>query len=116
MRDMAAYLIARVEVTDPERYGEYMKHTPRIIDRFGGRFIARGGDVTTLEGEPETRRVVVLEFPSRQAAEDFYHSDEYGLARALRAGAASFQAIVLDEMPAADWMAAVETSRTLTFD
>lgn len=113
---MAAYLIALVAVTDPEQYAEYTKHTPRIVDRFGGRFIARGGEVTTLEGEPETRRVVVLEFPSVEVAEEFYASEEYGMAKALRAGAAEGQFIVVDEMPEVAWLAAVEAASQQSFD
>ena len=113
---MVAYMIALVDVTDPDRYANYTKHTARIIDRFGGRFIARGGIVTMLEGDPETRRVVIVEFPSRQAALDFYDSDEYGLARAERAGAAQFQGFIVDEMPEADWLAAVEAAKQHSFD
>ena len=58
---MVAYLIARIDVTDPERYAQYTAHTPRLIAEAGGRFIARGGDVLTLEGPPEENRVVVLD-------------------------------------------------------
>lgn len=107
---MPAYLIARIDVTDPEQYAEYTKHTPRIIDRFGGRFIARGGNVTTLEGEPETRRVVVLEFPSLEVAQQFYDSEEYGHAKAIRAGAAEGDFILVDSMPDDAWRAAVEAA------
>ncbi|MEM7091605.1 MAG: DUF1330 domain-containing protein [Actinomycetota bacterium] len=112
---MAAYLIARIDVTDPGRYGEYTKHTPRIIADHGGRFVARGGTVTTLEGEPETRRVVVLEFPSVEAAQAFYDSDDYGMAKAIRAGAAEGQFIIVDEMADADWRSAVAASRQHSF-
>ena len=58
---MPAYLIARVNVTDPDRYSQYMKVTPELIERFGGRFMARGGDLVTLEGPQETHRVVIVE-------------------------------------------------------
>ena len=85
---MAAYIVARVEVTDPIQYQEYTKATPAAIARFGGKFIIRGGELVTLEGPPETRRLVVIEFPSLEQAKAFYASDEYGKAKALRAGAA----------------------------
>ena len=61
---MSAYLLVRVKVTDWDKYKEYMKVTPGVIEQYGGRFIVRGGDVETLEGPPETYRVVVVEFPS----------------------------------------------------
>ncbi len=85
---MPAYLIARVEVTDWDRYREYVKATPGAIAKHGGRFLARGGDMVTLEGPNETRRVVLIEFPSLDQAKAFYYSPEYTEAKKLRAGAA----------------------------
>src|SRR5277367_6973906 len=61
---MPAYMIVHVSITDPEKYREYTRHTPRIIAAHGGRFIVRGGESVTLEGEPSQQRVVVVEFPS----------------------------------------------------
>ena len=61
---MPAYLILRGSVHDPEAYKEYTRRTPEIVARFGGRFIARGGKTVTLEGPQETRRIVLIEFPS----------------------------------------------------
>ncbi len=85
---MPAYLIARVEVTDWDRYREYTRRTPAAIAKFGGKFIVRGGEMVTLEGPSEKRRVVVIEFPSLEQAKAFYHSEEYAAARKLREGAA----------------------------
>ena len=93
---MAAYIIARVEVTDPARYLEYTKLTPSAIARFGGKFIVRGGNVVTLEGEQETRRLVVIEFPDMEKAQAFYNSPEYQAARDVRAGAAIGQFLAVD--------------------
>jgi uncharacterized protein (DUF1330 family) len=93
---MPAYLIARVEVTDWPRYQEYMKATPGAIARHGGKFIVRGGEMVTLEGPPETRRVVIIEFPSLDQAKAFYHSEEYAQAKKLRDGAATGQFLTLD--------------------
>ena len=67
-RAMAAYIIARVNVTDWNRYREYTQLTPAAIERFGGKFIVRGGEMVTLEGPPETNRVVIIEFPSLERA------------------------------------------------
>jgi len=113
---MTTYLIARVTVHNAERYSEYTRHTPRIINEFGGRFIARGGEVTTLEGPQETARVVVLEFPDEAAATGFYNSDGYSRAKAIRAGVADFQLILLNDIPHADWLSALETSQQIDFD
>ncbi len=93
---MPAYLIASVRVLDAEKYAAYTKLSPAAIERYGGRFLARGGDVVTLEGAPEDRRIVIVEFPSVEAARRFYDSPEYRKARAVREGAAEARFIVVD--------------------
>jgi uncharacterized protein (DUF1330 family) len=85
---MAAYIIARVEVTDWEQYREYTRATPEAIARYGGKFIVRGGEIVTLEGEPETRRLVVIEFQSLQRVQEFFNSPEYTKVKQLRLAAA----------------------------
>ena len=89
-------MIARVEVTNLERYKEYLEVTPETIAKFGGRFIARGGDTLSLEGPEETRRVVILEFSSLERARQWYNSDEYQEARKIRAGAAEAEFLAID--------------------
>ncbi|MHC4439501.1 MAG: DUF1330 domain-containing protein [Planctomycetota bacterium] len=84
---MPAYVIARVEVTDWVKYEEYLKVGPGTIAQYGGRFIARAGEVATLEGPEETRRMVILEFSSLAEAKAWYNSKEYQDAKKLRAGA-----------------------------
>ena len=93
---MPAYILARVEVTDWERYREYTKATPAAISRYGGKFIVRGGEIVNLEGEPETRRLVVIEFPTLDRAKEFYNSAEYTAVKALRAGAAVGQFVAVN--------------------
>jgi uncharacterized protein (DUF1330 family) len=93
---MAAYLVARVTVTDPERYGEYLKVSPTVIEKYGGKFIARGGEIVTLEGPEEARRVVLIEFPTLERAKEFYNSPDYQEARKLREGAGTGQLIVIE--------------------
>jgi uncharacterized protein (DUF1330 family) len=97
---MPAYIIARVEITDPVRYQEYMKATPAAIARYGGKFIIRGGEVVTLEGARETRRLVVIEFASLEQAKAFYSSEEYGRAKVLRTGAAVGQFLAVQGVAA----------------
>jgi uncharacterized protein (DUF1330 family) len=71
---MAAYMIAKVNVTDWDKYNEYIKVTPGIIAKYEGRFIVRGGETVTLEGPQEKWRIVVVEFPDLAKAKAFYHS------------------------------------------
>jgi uncharacterized protein (DUF1330 family) len=93
---MAAYVIAFVEVKDWQKYGDYTKVTPDVITQHGGRFIVRGGRSETLEGPKETRRIVVIEFPTYEQARAFYHSAEYTWARTLRAEAAEAEFVLVD--------------------
>jgi uncharacterized protein (DUF1330 family) len=93
---MAAYVIARVEVTDRHRYKEYLELTPATIAKFGGRFIARAGETLQLEGPNETRRVVILEFSSLEQAKAWYYSDDYQKAKKVRAGAAEADFLAID--------------------
>ncbi|MGD2184620.1 MAG: DUF1330 domain-containing protein [Desulfobacterales bacterium] len=92
---MAAYLIARVSVTDWDKYNDYIKVTPGIIAKFGGRFIVRGGETVTLEGPEEKWRIVVIEFPDLEKAKEFYYSPEYTDAKKIREGAALAQFIAI---------------------
>jgi uncharacterized protein (DUF1330 family) len=93
---MPAYMIARVQVNDWARYRQYTQATPAAIEKFGGRFIVRGGETITLEGPLETGRLVVIEFPSVDQAKAFYNSEEYARAKKLREGAATGQFLVVE--------------------
>ncbi len=92
---MSAYMIARINVTDWDKYNQYIKVTPDIIAKYGGRFIVRGGDTVTLEGPEEKWRIVVIEFPDLDKAKEFYHSPEYANAKKIRAGAAEAQFVAV---------------------
>ena len=93
---MAAYLIARITVTDPEQYEKYKADAPAAIAAYGGRYLTRGGPMETLEGEEETHRMVLLEFPSMDKAREFYNSPEYTAAKDKRKGAATGQFLLLE--------------------
>ena len=82
---MAAYVIAQVNVSNPERYPEYTAQVPPTIAKHGGRFIARGGNAEVLEGIlPLPQRLVIIEFPKREAAKAWWSSEEYEPLKALR--------------------------------
>ncbi len=84
---MSAYIIANVEVTDPDQYRQYQKFSSEAISKYGARVLVRGGEVTPLEGE-HPGRTVVMEFDDAEAARRFYDSPEYRQGRAIRANAA----------------------------
>lgn len=92
---MPAYWIARVKVSNPDSYGEYAKRVPAAVEKFGGRFLARGGRVECLEGDAYPRNVVI-EFPDFETAVNCYNSPEYQEAKAFATGAAERDIIILD--------------------
>lgn len=93
---MAAYIIADVEITDPETYAEYRKVVPPTLEQYGGRFVVRGGAHETLEGDWQPARVVVLEFDDVAAAKRWYDSPEYSEIKAIRQRASRGSLIVVE--------------------
>ena len=94
---MPAYFIAQVDIKDLEKFGEYAKATPPLIEKYGGKFLVRGGPMEKVEGDWDLPRVVVLEFPSVEVGKSFYNSPEYQEVRKLRlGGVAEVQSIIVD--------------------
>lgn len=77
------YWMAMVDVTDPEGYPRYVEANKAAFDRYGAKFLARGGQGEVFEG-PAATRLVIIEFDSYQTALDCYHSPEYQTALKLR--------------------------------
>lgn len=111
---MSAYIIGRIDIRDREAYGNYMLHTPRVLNQFGGRFVVRGGEVETLEGSKETRRLVVIEFPSMDHAKRFYGSEEYQNTKKLREGGGDAQFVLVDGYPKEEWNRVLAESETFS--
>ena len=81
---MAAFVIADVEVVDPAAYEVYRQQVPATIAAYGGRYLARGGATTVLEGGWQPKRVVILEFPDMARLKAWWDSPEYLPLRAIR--------------------------------
>jgi uncharacterized protein (DUF1330 family) len=95
-KNVAAYVIYQGEVLDPERYEVYKDKAAASILAAGGRYVIRGPEPEVLEGDPPAGRTVVLEFPTKQAAIDWYRSEDYTVARKIREGAARASMYVVD--------------------
>ena len=93
---MSAYLIVRLDISDEDKIAKYREVTPPIIKKYKGQFIARDSSVVTLEGNLESRRVVIIEFPSMTEAKGFYNSPEYQEAIKLREGGAQVEFIAVE--------------------
>jgi uncharacterized protein (DUF1330 family) len=74
---MPAYIIAQINITDPQKYQEYAKLAGPASAKHGGRFLVRGGAKTELEGSIPFQRIVVTEFADAEAARRFHDSAEY---------------------------------------
>lgn len=81
---MAAYVLAEIEITNPAGYKEYTAMVPATIEKYGGRFLVRGGRSEVLEGDWPQRRRVIIEFPSFEQARKWFDSPEYEKPKALR--------------------------------
>jgi uncharacterized protein (DUF1330 family) len=74
---MVAYWVARSKVNNPDQYKKYTEQVPGILQKFGGRILARGGKFKILEGPEKFHRFVVIEFPSFEKALACHESAEY---------------------------------------
>ena len=81
---MVAYVIADVEITNPVEYEDYKRMVPATLEAFGGKFVARGGEVAVLEGAWRPNRLVIIEFESVERARAWWASEEYRAAKELR--------------------------------
>lgn len=86
----------RIKAKDPAQLKDYQKVAPSVIEKYNGKFLARGGEVISLEGPEEKRRIVIIEFASLDDAKKFYHSEEYTNAIELRKDVAEFELIAID--------------------
>ena len=89
------YVIGQIDVTDPEQYPAYASQTPGTLEKFGGRFLVRGGQSECKEGS-WLPRTVVIEFPSLAAAKACYDDPEYQAAFAIREPAAHGRLIIVE--------------------
>ena len=92
---MSAYVIVEIDVHDPVLYEEYKKLTPISIAPYGGKFVVRGGEAHTLEGDWKPKRIVVLEFPSVEKAREWWDGPVYRESRAILQRAAHTKMIVV---------------------
>tara|TARA_B100000700_G_C14309902_1_gene518800 strand:- start:123 stop:410 length:288 start_codon:yes stop_codon:yes gene_type:complete len=92
---MTAYVIFDIKVNNPDGYEDYKKLAPPAISKYGGKYIARGGEKKILEGDWNPERVVILEFENINNAKKWINSPEYEVARKLRHKYASSNVIVV---------------------
>jgi uncharacterized protein (DUF1330 family) len=93
---MKGYVVANVSVEDAAAYEGYRSRTAAIIEQYGGQILVRGGAIEVREGEPGIDRLVILEFPSVEAARAFYDSPEYQAILPIRFDTASSTLVIAE--------------------
>jgi uncharacterized protein (DUF1330 family) len=93
---MSAYIVVDIAVRDAETYERYKQLAPPSIAKYGGRYLARGGTTTILEGDWAPARLVILEFATADRAREWWDSPEYAEAKALRQSCALTEMLLID--------------------
>ena len=93
---MAAYLIVDVVVNDPAVYEQYRAQVPALIRKHGGEYLVRGGALEVIEGTWAPKRLVVLRFRDRAAAQAFLNDPEYRPLKEIRHRAATTDLVLVD--------------------
>lgn len=93
---MSAYVIFDVDIRDMTKYQEFMAGVKPALEAAGGRYLARGGAHKVHEGDWEPRRIVLLEFPSVAAFEEFYHGSVYRGLKSLRDACSSARLVSVE--------------------
>ncbi|MEO1139505.1 MAG: DUF1330 domain-containing protein [Pseudomonadota bacterium] len=94
---MTAYVIARINVTEPEDYRTYANQTVALAEKAGGRFLVKGGSQTQVEGNSPDRHVIIA-FPDHQAALDWYNSDAYQRILPIATSSSERDIVIVDGM------------------
>ena len=93
---MKVYLIAHIEVTNPELMEEYRAQVPKIVAKYQGKYLVRGGKTEVIEGDYFKHRIVLLEFPNKECANNFYNSDDYAPLKMLRLEAGNNSSVLVE--------------------
>ncbi|HEY2143016.1 MAG TPA: DUF1330 domain-containing protein [Candidatus Udaeobacter sp.] len=89
-------MIVEIDIVDPAGYEEYKQLASATVEKYGGKYIIRGGTVETLEGDWNPKRIVVLQFDSMQRAKEWLNSEEYREPRKMRHRTARTRMVVVE--------------------
>ncbi|MCH7396994.1 DUF1330 domain-containing protein [Belliella sp. DSM 107340] len=95
---MPALVLVEVTIHNPEMYEEYKKLSLPAVEAFDGKFIVRGAQTESLEGEWNPQRLVILEFPSVERAKEWYNSEQYNTAKKIRFQASKGKMLVVESI------------------
>ena len=81
---MSGYVIANIDVKNPEAYKEYAGKVKPTVEKFGGEYLVRNGEFKVIDGEWKHQRTVVIKFPTYEKALEWYNSEEYKPIKLIR--------------------------------
>ena len=93
---MPAYFVVELEITNSTAMEPYRAAVPATIAQYGGRFLTRGGATELVEGGPEPKRIVILEFPDAAAVRRWYDSPEYQKILPMRLANSTGRAFIVE--------------------
>jgi uncharacterized protein (DUF1330 family) len=93
---MAAYLFAEINVTDTATFDAYRQKVGPLVEKFGGKYLVRGGGYEKVEGDWSPQRLVVIEFEDLERAKAFYFSEEYKPVMAIRKSASTGNVLLVE--------------------
>jgi len=89
-------MVEATEVFNKEKYGEYIRQVPKIVEQYGGKYLARGGNVAVISGDWHPERIVLIEFGSMEKFQSWWRSPEYQAVAPLREQGAKVNAVVVE--------------------
>ena len=92
---MSGYVIANINVKNPEAYKEYVGKVKPTVEKFGGEYLVRNGEFKVIDGEWKHPRTVVIKFPSYEKALEWYNSEEYKPVKPIRLTNSDANAIII---------------------
>ena len=93
---MPVYLIIDVAIKDQEVYGEFVAGVPAVVGKYGGRYLARSGEISVMVGDWQPERIVLIQFESIDQVQEFFASPEYLALVPLREKSATSRAIIVE--------------------
>ena len=90
------YLIVRINIKNAELFQQYPPLSAKAVEKFGGKYLIRGGAFDIVEGEWPAERTTVVEFESYEKAKEFYSSIEYNEAIKIRQKSANTDFILIE--------------------
>ncbi len=96
---MAAYLIVKARISDRSKFNEYAQSVTKLVNQFGGKYLAVSGNPEVLEGSDIGESVVIHEWSNRERAREFWYSNEYQQVKKLRKDTGQFSVVLVDGLP-----------------